>query len=298
VPRIQKLQNYSAAQLSKQFAIFLETTDGRQFVVSLVLMVSNDVYRTVSHLKDVDRSCSWLNQEWEGIDSVIRSLPFMLICDGYNNRDRRQNGQIIQCPFIFTGLDAIDQSRWQSITTRIFPGLQAWTTLNGALEAVIQESPPMTQSIETPVAFSTIDIKTIDYDNFLTRDNDTDIDTADEQEDPGDLEDAWKTKLASRKESLVRANNATMERLQYTATDVERFKASNRGRLCLGYRDSTGRDADCPGSIELSWGNARVWDRSGQSLFVSKSAGMGAIMLTDVKHVYVLRVQNTSTKKI
>ena len=165
------LAEFTAAQLHKQFALFVETKDGKQAIVPLALVVSNEAKRNAGTLKELPRTVSWFDEDWQDVESPIRRLPFLLICDGHANRSRKQDAQLIECPFIYTGLDAVDQSRWESITPRICQifrlGRHSRVPLAGSFRS-LRRSPA---EIKAPVPLLTTDIESIKYEDLEDHDD-------------------------------------------------------------------------------------------------------------------------------
>lgn len=159
---------------------------------------------------------------------------------------------------MYTGLDVVDQSRWESITPRHLPSLQAWTSVNGALDRVLQDSPNIIGSLKTPSPLETIDVETVPY---YECDENEDL-NVNEDEDEQDMEALWIELQEKKRPGLVRINNDTLNRLGFSQQEAQRFKASNDQKaFCTGYRDATSRYVPCPRTFRLSLDNTRLFDR-------------------------------------
>lgn len=108
---IPEFEAFTAARIHKQFAIFIETNEGKQALVPLALVVGNEAKRNTGTLKDMARASLWFDKDWEDIHSpVLESLPFLLICDGHQNTLRKKDAKLVACPFIYTGINVVNQT--------------------------------------------------------------------------------------------------------------------------------------------------------------------------------------------
>lgn len=188
--------------------LIVETTDGGQAILPLALVLSNESKRNAGTLKELPRTVSWFDEDSKDVESPIRRLPFLLICDGHANRQRKQDAQLIECPFIYAGPDAIDQSRWGSITPRYLTSLQAWTIVNCALDRILQDAPNIIgSSLETPLPLETLGILTVPYEYDENEDFNGSVDEDDDQQDQNAL---WVALQEEKRETVVRANDLTL----------------------------------------------------------------------------------------